>query len=82
MKKLFLMATMLLTFVAVNAQNVKQKDRYGSSVVYVDGSTLKANDRYGDALYYNDGQTIRRKDRYGQPQRHQEKDLQSHALSP
>jgi hypothetical protein len=42
MKKAILLATLILTTGLVNAQSVKQKDKYGSSVVYVyvDGSTL------------------------------------------
>jgi 3-keto-L-gulonate-6-phosphate decarboxylase len=40
---------------SLNAQSVKQKDKYGSSIVYVDGSILKSKDKYGAAAYYFEG---------------------------
>jgi hypothetical protein len=48
----------IITFVVVgtlNAQSVKQKDKYGSSIVYVDGATLKSKDKYGAAAYFFEG---------------------------
>jgi hypothetical protein len=65
MKRIILMAIMLLTFSFVNAQIVKTKNSNGNPVAYVDGITLRSKNSIGDAIFYKDGNTIRRKNYNG-----------------
>ena len=47
---------MAVAFVgSLNAQSVKQKDKYGEALYYLDGQTLKYKDKYGAAAYYFEG---------------------------
>ena len=64
-----ILAVLLIVVVqtTAKAQSIKQKDKYGQSIAYVDGLTLKSKNKYGKALYYIDGQTIKLKDKYGKP---------------
>ncbi len=58
MKKILIILPILIIQMTVKAQSIKQKDKYGKPIVYIDGLTLRSKDKYGTPLFYNDGQTI------------------------
>lgn len=65
MKNKLCVLLLLITQITLYAQRVKQNDRYGNSIVYIDGLTLNSKDKYGTPLFYNDGQIIKVKYKYG-----------------
>ena len=46
MKKILIVLLILIIQITVEAQSIKQKDKYGHPIVYIDGLTLKSKDKY------------------------------------
>ena len=61
MKNLLIVLVIILSTSFATAQSVRQKDKYGTSIVYVDEATIKIKDHYGKPLYYYDERTIKSK---------------------
>lgn len=50
---LFLLFTMAAS--EISAQTIRQKDRWGEPLYYLDGNVLKIKDRWGAPVYYFEG---------------------------
>ena len=68
-KNVVLLIVVIVTAISwdVHAQTtVRQKDKWGDKLYYVDGRTLRQKDQWGTKLFYFDGTTIRLKDQWGE----------------
>ena len=66
MKKLLLIILVSLVFGSeITAQSIKQKDKWGTSIYFVEGQAIKQKDKWGQQLFFLDGQTIKNKDKWG-----------------
>lgn len=68
MKRLFFAILVSLFFGSeIMAQSIKQKDKWGTSIYFVEGQTIRQKDKWGEALYFMDGNVLKIKDKWGAP---------------
>ena len=65
-KSIFTIVLLLSVFSYIEAQvAVRQKDKWGTQLYYVENNTIYLKDRWGAKLCYLDGNTVKMKDRWG-----------------
>ncbi len=52
---LVLFLLFIMTASEISAQTIRQKDRWGESLYYLDGNVLKIKNRWGAPVYYFEG---------------------------
>lgn len=60
MQKTYIVSVAIIALAVVGqAQTVRQTDRWGEALFFIEGNTIKRKDRWGDKLYYFDFEPTR-----------------------